>query len=142
TIAVYSATQGGGFSLVATVSTRATMGRLTGALEAGPLGLFDRANAIEVELFGGALASLPDIDVLGGGNAAAVKTAGGDWEILQFASAELIGTRQYRLTRLLRGHCGSEPAMAAGAASGADFVLLDGAVATLPVRVDQLGLPL
>ena len=70
-------------------------------------------------------ASLPDIDVFGGGNAAAVKTAGGDWEILQFAEAELIGTRRYRLTRLLRGQCGSEKAMATGAASGADFVLLD-----------------
>ena len=32
--------------------------------------------------------------------------------------------------------------MATGAASGADFVLLDRAVARLPVRADQLGLPL
>lgn len=142
TMAVYGATEGGGFSLVATVSERATIGRLTGALAAGPLGVFDRANAIEVELFGGALASLPDIDVLGGGNAAAVRTAGGDWEICQFAHAELIGTRRYRLTRLLRGQCGSEQAMATGAASAADFVLLDGAVAMLPVRTDQVGLPL
>ena len=80
--------------------------------------------------------------MLGGGNAAAVKTAGGDWEILQFANAELVGTRQYRLTRLLRGQCGTEQAMVTGAASGADFVLLDAAVTTLAVRVDQLGLPL
>ena len=48
----------------------------------------------------------------------------------------------YRLTRLLRGQAGSEQAMAAGAATGADFVLLDGAVAPLPMRADQLGLPL
>ena len=118
------------------------MGRLTLPLAAGPRGLFDRGNVIEVELFGGALASLPDIDVLGGGNAAAVRTNGGDWEILQFAAAELIGPRRYRLTRLLRGQCGSEQAMATGAAAGADFVLLDAAVEPLPVRVDQLGLPL
>ena len=142
TIAVYSATEGGGFRLTTTMSRRATMGRLTLPLAAGPRGLFDRGNVIEVELLGGALASLPDVDVLGGGNAAAVRTNGGDWEILQFAAAELIGPRHYRLTRLLRGQCGSEQAMATGAASGADFVLLDAAVETLPVRVDQLGLPL
>ena len=103
--------------------------------------MFDCANQIEVELFAGALASLPEIDVLGGGNAAAVKTIGGDWEVLQFANAELIGTRRYRLTRLLRGQCGSELAMATGAAVGADFVLLDRAVSRLPVTADKLGLP-
>ena len=70
------------------------MGRLIAPLGAGPHGLFDSANAIEVELFGGALASLPDIDMFAGGNAAAVMTAGGDWEVLQFAEAELVGTKQ------------------------------------------------
>jgi hypothetical protein len=37
TIAVYGSTEGGGFNLVATVSTRATMGTLRAALGAGPL---------------------------------------------------------------------------------------------------------
>jgi hypothetical protein len=142
TLAIYSATEGGGFRLSGTLSQRATIGRLLAPLVPGPHGLFDRANQIEVELFGGALSSLPDIDVLGGGNAAAVKTIGGDWEVLQFANAELIGTRRYRLSRLLRGQCGSERAMATGAVAGADFVLLDRAVARLPVGVDKLGLPL
>jgi hypothetical protein len=142
TLAIYSATEGGGFRLAGTLTARATIGKLLAPLAAGPHGLFDRANQIEVELFGGALASLPDIDVFGGGNAAAVKTIGGAWEVLQFANAELIGARRYRLTRLLRGQCGSELAMAAGAASGADFVLLDRAVARLPVSADKLGLPL
>ena len=118
--------EGGGFRLAATL-TRARDDRAAARRRSrpGPLGLFDRANAIEVELFGGALAGLPDIDVLAGGNAAAVMTDGGAWEVLQFAEAELIGPRRYRLTRLLRGQCGSEQAMATGAAAGADFVLLD-----------------
>jgi hypothetical protein len=95
-----------------------------------------------VRLFGGALAALPDIDVLAGGNAAAIRTADGGWEVLQFAGAELTGTRTYRLTKLLRGQCGTEQAMQAGAAVGADFVLLDAAVVPLPVRPDALRLPL
>jgi hypothetical protein len=99
-------------------------------------------NTLEVELFSGTLAGIPDIDVLAGGNAAAVKTSAGGWEILQFAEAELIGPLEYRLTRLLRGQCGSEQAMAAGADAGADFVLLDRAIAPLPIGMEQLGLPL
>jgi hypothetical protein len=142
TLAIYSATEGGGFRLAGTLTQRATIGRLLSPLAPGPEGLFDRANQIEVELFGGTLSSLPDIDVLSGGNAAAVKTVGGAWEVLQFASAELTGERRYRLSRLLRGQCGSELAMAAGAAIGADFVVLDRAVGRLPVTNDKLGLPL
>ncbi len=142
TMAVYVAAEGGGFNLATTVTAQATMGRLTAPLGAGPHGLFDRANAIEVELFGGSVASLPDIDVLGGGNLAAVMTTSGRWEVLQFAEAELIGEQLYRLTRLLRGQAGTEQAMATGADIDADFVLLDAAAAPLPVRADQVGLPL
>src|SRR5262249_43932731 len=50
TVAVYGATEGGGFRLLSTVTSRATMGKLSAPLGAGPLGLFDRANAIEVKL--------------------------------------------------------------------------------------------
>jgi hypothetical protein len=118
------------------------MGQLETALAPGPLGVFDRANAATVRLFGGALSSLPDIDVLAGGNGAAIRTADGGWEVLQFAYAELTGTRQYRISKLLRGQCGTEDAMRAGAAPGADFVLLDRAVTTLPVRADLLKVPI
>jgi hypothetical protein len=139
-IAVWSAAAGGGFRLAATLTAPATMGKLMAPLPPGPRGLFDRGNAIEVELFGGTLSSLPEIDILAGRNVAAVKTAGGGWEILQFAEAELIGPDTYQLTRLLRGECGSEQAMAAGAAAGADFVLLNAAVVPLPTELNEVGL--
>jgi hypothetical protein len=141
-VAVYVATPGGGYRLATTLTNRATMGRLTAPLWPGPHGLYDRGNTLEVELFGGGLSGLPEIDVLAGSNAAAVKTNGGRWEVLQFAEAELIGTRHYRLTQLLRGQLGTEQAMQTGADAGADFVLLDQAVVTLPQRGDELGLPL
>ena len=142
TVAVYVAAEGGGFRLATALTTRAVIGRLTAPLAAGPWGLFDYANAIEVELFGGALASLPDIDVFAGGNTAAVLTASGRYEVLQFASAELTAPLRYRLTKLLRGQAGTEQAMQSGAALDADFVLLDAAVVPLPMRADQIGLPL
>jgi hypothetical protein len=141
TVAVYRSA-GGGFRHVATLTRRATIGRLDAALAPGPFGLFDRANAIEVTLSGGTLSGLPDSDLLAGGNGAAVRTNDGGWEVLQFADAELVGPRCYRLTRLIRGQCGTEQAMAAGAPAGAEFVLLDAAAVPLPVEPDQLGLPL
>ena len=141
-VAVHVAAESGGFSLATTLSQPATMGRLTGQLFSGPFSRFDCGNSVWVELFGGALASLPDIDVFAGGNAAAVKCTNGRWEVLQFAEAALIGPRQYRLTRLLRGQQGTEAAMATGAPVGADFVLLDNALKPLPLQTDQVGLPL
>ena len=141
-LAIYRGAEGGGFRFTETLTRPAVMGRLVAALAPGPLGIFDRGNAIEVALFGGALSGLPEIDVLSGGNAAAVLAADGGWEILQFVEAELVGPRRYRLTKLLRGQCGSEQAMAAGAEAGADFVLLNRAVAPLPLRADQVGTPL
>jgi hypothetical protein len=141
-MAVYSGAEGGGIRLAARVTRPAVMGRLLAPLAPGPVGVFDRARSIEVKLFGGTLAGLPDIDVLGGGNGAAIRTADGGWEILQFAEAELIAARTYRLRKLLRGQCSSEEAMFSGAPAGADFVLLDGAVAPLPVKPDSLGRPL
>ena len=72
--------------------------------------------------------------MLGGRNAAAVLTAEAGWEVLQFADAQLVGPGEYRLTRLLRGQCGTEQATETGAEEGADFVLLDKAVMPLPGR--------
>jgi hypothetical protein len=141
-VAIYAATEGGGYRVATTLTGRATMGRLTAPLFSGPDSRYDLGNSVWVELFAGAVSSLPDIDVLAGANAAAVRTAGGGWEVLQFAEAELIGPNQYRLTRLLRGQLGTEQAMATGSPTDADFVLLDRAIVTLPLRSDQLGLPL
>lgn len=45
-------------------------------------------------------------------------------EIVQFANAELVGGRTWRLSRLLRGQAGSEYAMSASLAAGAAFVML------------------
>lgn len=58
-----------------------------------------------------------------------VRHGDGAWEIIQFARAELVDGGVYRLSRLLRGQRGSEPAMVADPAAvlpaGAAFVLLD-----------------
>lgn len=73
---------------------------------------WDTASTLDVELIRGALEGVSDTLVLAGANALLV----GD-EIIQFGVATLIGTRTYRLSRLLRGRRGTEWAMTAHAAS-------------------------
>ena len=77
---------------------------------------------MRVRIYGGALTSIADARVLEGGNAAAVQNPDGDWEILQFANAELVDGQTYLLSRLLRGQAGSEDAMASPLPVGAPFV--------------------
>ncbi len=77
---------------------------------------------MRVALYGGALASVSDMRVLDGGNVAAVLNPAGDWEILQFANAELVGERTYKLSQLLRGQAGSDFAMADPLPAGAPSI--------------------
>ena len=100
------------------------------AAAAGPTARWHHAD-VRVKIYGGALASASDLAVLAGANAAALRNADGDWEVIQFAEAKLIGDRTYRLTKLLRGQAGSEWAMAPLLAAGASFVLLDGHAVTI-----------
>lgn len=129
-------------SLMTTLDRPATIGTLMAPLGAGRLWLFDRTNAMEVELVRGTLSSVGDLALFDGANMAAVGSMDGGWEVIQFRAADLVGDRRYRLTGLLRGLGGSERFAASGHSSGADFVLLDGSVQRLPIARDQTGRPM
>jgi hypothetical protein len=94
-----------------------------------------------VELLSGTLESVTDLALLAGANALAIESAPGVWEVLQAGTAELIAPRRYRLSRLLRGQRGTEGAMGDPAPAGARVVVLDEALAALPVTEAELGLP-
>ncbi|MDP3897257.1 MAG: glycoside hydrolase/phage tail family protein [Mesorhizobium sp.] len=131
-----------GFEPRATIVQPATVGQLTSALGAGFEGRIDRAGAIEVHLDHGELASVDTPRMLNGANAAAIRSGMGAWEFFQFASAEEIAPSIWRLTQLLRGQLGTIDAARAGAAIGADFVLLDDAVQPAGLRASEAGLTL
>ena len=107
---------------IGTARPALALGALAAPLEPGPVGLFDRANSLVVELANAmmALESIGDAALLAGGNRAMV---GG--ELLQFGAAESLGGGLWRLTGLLRGLAGTDDAMAHDA--GEPFVLLDDA---------------
>ena len=88
----------------------------------------------------GTLASVTDLALFAGANALAVEAAPGVWEVLQAGVAELIAPGRYRLSRLLRGQRGTEGAIGSPAPAGARVVVLDEALAPLPVAEAALGL--
>ena len=132
-VAVWRSPGEDGFELVTTLGRPARMGTLVADLYPGPTSRFDLGNVAIVDLAFGTLASVTDVALFGGANALAVEAAPGVWEVLQFGVAELIAPGRYRLTRLLRGQRGTEGAMGAPAPAGARVVVLDEALAPLPV---------
>lgn len=137
-VTVWRSDDGASFAAVETVAAPATVGVTLDALAAGPTGRWDRGNAFRVKLYGGALTSLGDAQVLAGGNLAAIETADGVWEVIQFAQAELVGGQTFLLSRLLRGQGGSEDAMAPLLPAGAAFVRLDRSLVPIVRGLDAL----
>ncbi|MBO6899753.1 MAG: glycoside hydrolase TIM-barrel-like domain-containing protein [Rhizobiaceae bacterium] len=140
--AAYVSPGSSGFERRGLFSREATIGILDAPLPAGFEGRYDDANVIDVMLYSGELSSAAESNVLNGANAAAVQSASGEWEVVQFANAEEIAPSQWRLTRLLRGQRGSGAASKAGAAAGAHFVLLDTAVGAAGLNAAEVGLTL
>jgi hypothetical protein len=141
TMAVWRSASSDGFELLTTFGGRARMGRLVSDFYAGPASRFDLGNVLIVDMSFGTLESVTDLALFGGANALAVESTPGAWEIVQASQAELLAPRRYRLTRLLRGQRGTEGAMGNPAPAGARVVLLDEALAPLPVGEAELSLP-
>ena len=118
---------------------RATMGETVSVLARGGPHRWDRGSALDVLLYGGALVAATERQVLEGANRAAVETAPGVWEVLQFAGAELIAPYTWRISMLLRGQGGTERAIMDSLPAGARFVLLDGAVRSAGIGPDDAG---
>ena len=130
-VAIWRSADGLSFEKTAVALAPSVIGETLDPLPAGPSSRWDHGNRVRVELYGGALVSLNEANVLNGANAAAVLNANGGWEILQFADATLTGERTYELSQLLRGQAGSEHAIANPLPAGSPFVLLDDHVIAL-----------
>ena len=133
-----SVSDAGTGATLARLVRRSVIGETIAAFGAGPLGVWDRSNALSLRLYGGHIAGLDAEAVLAGGNRLAVETDSGEWEVIGFLDAELIAPATYRLTGLLRGQDGTGGAMGP-VAVGRPVVLLDSRVVTLPTSSQWLG---
>lgn len=114
------------------------MGLLVADLAAGPLGRWDEAAALEVEMPDADFASLSRLAVLNGGGLLLVQGDDG-WELLAYRDAELVGADHWRLRGLLRGLGGSR---IAAHAAGAIVVVADARLVRGEVDAGEIGLDL
>lgn len=131
-----------GFVPDTVLGRRAAVGTTVYGFWSGPVWRWDRVNDLWVDLVSGSLASAGPLQVFGGANALAVENAEGEWEILQFATAELVAAGRYKLSNLLRGQRGSAHAMRDPVAAGARVLVLDPAVRQPALSAGDVGLPL
>ncbi len=124
---------------VAEITRRAMIGMTTTALNTGCVWRQIKAQSFDCVISSGTLQSVSDEALLEGGNLAAVQHSDGQWELIQFKNAEIIGTKAYRLSGLLRGQFGTETLAAYSIPSGANFVLVDSALVKLPVALSDIG---
>lgn len=101
---------------------RSTIGTLASALPPSAALVFERAASIEIDVAAEIMsfASAGLAALAGGANRLLVGS-----EMVQFAQAEQIASRRWRLSGLLRGRGGTEPQAQAGHAPGAPAVLID-----------------
>ena len=138
-LTVWRSADGSSYDPVLTLEAPARMGRLVSDCPAGPLWVWDEACVLTIELQGGVLTSPGDLNALGGSPALAIEGADGTWEVIGFARAELVGPKQWRLSRLLRGLGGSELSAQRMVSAGARCVVLDGAVKPLRQGLSTVG---
>ncbi|MCP8937776.1 glycoside hydrolase/phage tail family protein [Alsobacter sp. SYSU M60028] len=138
-MAVWRSADGASDTLLGLVDAPATVGVTCAPLPPGPLWRWDRAAVLDVRLSDDALAAAGDIDALAGVSAVAVRGPDGAWEAIAFARAELVGSRRWRLTRLLRGLGGSEPCAARAVPADSAVVLLDERLFPVATGPDALG---
>ncbi len=141
-VTVWQSADGADYQPLLTAAAPATIGETLDLLPRGIPACWNADAGFRVRLYGGALTSKTDARVLDGANAAAIRNPLGAWEIVQFANAELIDARTYRLSRLLRGQAGSDHAMVDALPPGAPFVVLDRHLLPLARGRDALARPL
>lgn len=129
------------YTLDTALTRAAIIGVTTADFFSGPTWRWDETNTLSIRLFNGALSSKDDLTVSGGANALALENEDGEWEVIQFANADLTAPKQWSLTKLLRGQAGTESAMRDPVPAGARVVLLDGAQKQLALTLDQYNLP-
>lgn len=127
TVALYGSDSDDSYVLDQIIAAGSTIGVTKSALLAAPSGRWDLGADLHVSLIAGSLQSREAAAVLNGANLVAIGDGtSGNWELMQFQEAELIGPDSYLLRRRLRGQLGSDALIPAIWPLGAWLVVLDG----------------
>lgn len=114
----------------------ATIGYAVDALPDALATVWDRRSVLTVTVLDGVLTSVTEGEAKAGANLAAIRS-GDDWELINYATATLVGDKTYEISTLLRGRRGTERATGGHAAGDTFVVLADLPRATL--GADEVG---
>lgn len=137
---IYQDDNNSGWDLNTVALDTAVIGELTSPLSSGALSVWDYANDVDVKVYSNdQILGTSELAVLNGVNIACVQNADGGWEVFQFQNATLTGTREYTLSKLLRGQGGTEGEMRDPVAAGARVVFLSQSnLYTLDISLDTI----
>ncbi|MCT8329218.1 baseplate multidomain protein megatron [Albidovulum sediminis] len=136
-VAVYSSDTDAGYVLDQVLATRAVIGRTLTPLAAAKGGVWDRGPSLRVEVVGGALSSASAEQILNGANLMAIGDGSAtNWEVFQYAEAELVSPDTYDLRLRLRGQAGTDAVMPGTWPEGSSVVLLDGAPRQIGISLE------
>jgi hypothetical protein len=140
-VAVWSASQDAGYELNRLVAAPAVIGVTESPLVRAQAGVWDRGAPLRVRISSGELASAdPDL-VLNGANALAIGDGSAEtWEVLQFASAQIVAPETYEISQRLRGQAGTDGLMPEVWPVGSTVVLLDLSVTQIDLALSARGL--
>ncbi len=134
-VEVVSSVTGNGYQRNVSIAGASVIGVTETPLAAAQAGLFDRGVPLRVRVSNGHLSSVEEAALRAGANLCAIGDGTSDqWELFQFAQADLVEENVYELSMRLRGQLGSDAVMPAEWAAGSYVVLMNG----MP---DQIALP-
>ena len=138
-LTIWRSSDGADWAQFGTIERPTKIGRTVSPLPPGPTSCWDSLNNISVQFGPGTLYSASDDAALAGESVIAIEGQDGQWEVIGFASAELIEASTWRLSKLLRGLGSSEPLASRQADAGARAVILDQTLLPLSSGPDDVG---
>ncbi len=139
--AVYSSIDGNDWRFEAELERAATVGQTLSDLPWATAGLWDRGVPLQGKLASGGLASIDDLALFAGGNAALIGDGQSDWEVFQFRDAALVSPDIWELSHRLRGHRGTDGIMPGVWPAGSVVVVLDRALQQIFQASERRGVP-
>ncbi len=139
--AVFSSSSDSNYALNTLVEAAAVVGVTEVTLQPAIGSMLDRGVALRVGIGSGVLSSATFEDVLNGANVAAIGDGtAGNWEVVQFRDAVLVGDGVYDISGRIRGQAGTEALAATAWPAGSVFVLLDSTVGQIDLNPSARGL--
>jgi hypothetical protein len=140
-VAVWSSSEDAGYEINRLVAASAVIGTTESVLDYHSPGVWDRGSPLRVKIAGGELSSVSELAVLNGANAVAIGDgSSGNWEVFQFANAEVVAPDTYEISTRLRGQLGTDGTISGAWPVGSTVVLLDLALQQIELPLSSRGL--